>query len=429
MASLITKVSLLSRTTIFLEFDNAIGPTLGDLQTIGNYTLDNGRSISAADGYADRTAVSLTVNSALDSGVLYTLTLSSPPLTGDVNGNISNNIVKILAGALNDVTYVVSTPRFYVDESTQYLAGLPPPYGGTTAPAEVPVSISSVQVLSSTSIRVNFSEVLNVNTALTSNDVWGISPTLTISNVEPEAPTQASYVIITVSEMTQSQAYTVSLYCADGGVMTGNFTGTGTSPTVASAQALSGTSVKITFSEGMTNNADLLDPTHYVFTPGGGSNAITADTVSPEGVTYPTYVTVTLDAEMTIGTSNYSVEVSDLVIDSVGNTLDPGNDTATFSGVGIAPAIVSLYASYTDRRSLYVKFNRPVKQVSAGNSDDALNVSNYSLYETVTLLPITIFSISTVSSSEVKLTTATLSLSKSYSLDVVNIEDLAGNPV
>lgn len=117
----------------------------------------------------------------------------------------------------------------------------------------------------------------------------------------------------------------------------GEFEGEGVAPTVVSAEALSGDRVRVTFSEAMTLEAALIDPTNYVITEDMGSDARTVVDVSANGQLEPTYVILTLDGTLTPGTENYEVEVSN-VRDLALNDIDTDADTATFDGTVVTGA-------------------------------------------------------------------------------------------
>lgn len=115
-----------------------------------------------------------------------------------------------------------------------------------------------------------------------------------------------------------------------------SFVGVGVDPQVSSATATTGTQVLVTFSEAMTSDAELTDPTNYTITEDLGSDARTVDHVA---ILSPTEVLLTLDGVLSFGTLNYSVEVADTVTDLAGNTLDSGADSADFSGHAAVPVV------------------------------------------------------------------------------------------
>lgn len=118
--------------------------------------------------------------------------------------------------------------------------------------------------------------------------------------------------------------------------LTGSFVGIGVAPRVASAAAQTQSTVRVVFSEPMTNNAALTTAANYVLTPDFGSAARTVTSVL---VASTTIVVLALDGALTPGTDNYQVAVSDLVIDVAANTLDPAFDTADFGFSGaVTPA-------------------------------------------------------------------------------------------
>ena len=201
-----------------------------------------------------------------------------------------------------------------------------------------------------------------------------------------------------------------------------NWVGVGLSPTVFSAVA-GVAHVRVNFSEAMTNNALLLATTSYVFAPGGGSVAVTALTVTPESTTYPSYVDVTLNAHLTIGTANYTLTVNAGLEDKAGNIIDPAGLTAIFNGVAYRATfvVIPLPASLSRLRVIY---SWPVKQVNPANADDALHLANYSVTAGVIVT-----GVATVSSTEVEVTLSGQEYAHTYTMAIANVEDVSNNEV
>lgn len=208
--------------------------------------------------------------------------------------------------------------------------------------------------------------------------------------------------------------------------ITANFTGTGIKPQVQSAGGLSVTVVRVHFSEAMDNNAALKNVASYTVAEDVGSVARTVASISPEQAVGPTYLDLTLDGEMTAGTNNYNVQVSTSVKDLAGNTLDPAADDVDFHGYGSKPVIRRVVAGADDLTKVRVTFSKAVKQVSSGNSDDALNPDNYTVAGSSS---VAVSSVSTVTTNIIELTVGGQVAGGEYVLTVVNVEDLYNNAI
>lgn len=104
----------------------------------------------------------------------------------------------------------------------------------------------------------------------------------------------------------------------------------GVPPVLTSAWTLSATRVLVIYSMRMLRDLNLMFTPNYVITPAGGSAARTVTLVTvphASGV----YALLDLDGELTPGTNNYQVTVSN-VRSLRGILIDPNEDTATFSG-------------------------------------------------------------------------------------------------
>lgn len=104
-----------------------------------------------------------------------------------------------------------------------------------------------------------------------------------------------------------------------------------THPQVSSAFAESSRVVRVLFSEAMTNDDELTDVANYTLTPDVDNVGRGVVSVEPEPVTYPTYVRITFDGDLSNGDDNYNIEVDTAVTDSIGTTLDTAYDDADFS--------------------------------------------------------------------------------------------------
>jgi hypothetical protein len=142
-----------------------------------------------------------------------------------------------------------------------------------------------------------------------------------------------------------------------------DFTGQGTDPAIQSATASSSTTVDVTFTEEMLNNAALTTPTNYSF-PGGPTTLTPTNVVRLSG----TQVRVTVN-EMLNGGS-YTVAAAN-IYDLAQNPIDPTPEP--FTGVGIGPYIAFVTALATDQ--IRVTFSETV------NPTDAVDVGNYQIYK------------------------------------------------
>lgn len=197
-------------------------------------------------------------------------------------------------------------------------------------------------------------------------------------------------------------------------------------PRVASAVALSQTQVRVVFDEAMQNDAALANPVNYTLTPAGGSVARTASLASPQPGGFPTFVDVFLDGEMTDGVANYTVEVNN-VADVGGNPIDVVFNDAIYDGIGIQPRAGNARGVAPAFTEVELSYNEAVKQVNAGNGDDALNPANYAIVGT---------SVVTVNSVNAGPTANTVELVITgmvdlgvYTLTISNVEDIANNVI
>lgn len=113
--------------------------------------------------------------------------------------------------------------------------------------------------------------------------------------------------------------------------------------------------------------------------------------------------------------------------DVAGNPVNPPNPSFYIDGWGgNRPDIQRVIAYYDDLTKLRVVFTKAVKQVSASNSDDALNPANYTITGPT---PVTVTAVTAVQSNIVELSVSGQVVGSEYQLDVQNVEDLANNPV
>ncbi len=111
---------------------------------------------------------------------------------------------------------------------------------------------------------------------------------------------------------------------------TGGGGGDTTPPQVSASSATNETTVRVTFNEPMSDNANLVNPAFYTFSGGLTASAVTRVNA--------TQVNVTVN-EMNNGTS-YTVTVSTSgPTDTAGNPLSGSANTSTFTGVGTSPTV------------------------------------------------------------------------------------------
>lgn len=196
-------------------------------------------------------------------------------------------------------------------------------------------------------------------------------------------------------------------------------------PTVVSVVVLSSDRLRVTFSVPMENDAALINPANYTITPVGMSSARLVVTVTPQVTECenPDYVDLTLNGEMTTGILNYNLLASN-VKNLFGVVITSPDDNLDFSGQGTPPS--AYRAVPITLTTIQVFFTEPVKQVSAGNPDDALNPANYTVTGTSA---VTVTGVASINPSVVELTLAGTVTPGSYELTLSGIRDLNNNLV
>lgn len=177
--------------------------------------------------------------------------------------------------------------------------------------------------------------------------------------------------------------------------------------------------IVVTFSVAVLNTPDLLDSTKYSVTPPGGAPA-----VSVTGVTYGgTQVTLAIAGDVR-GGGAYQVA---LLANTARSSVTGGGNVAAAAGFTItAAALAVVSATPLSATTLRVAFSKAVRQVSSGNSDDALHVANYAITSSAGSLAVS--AAASVQSDTVDLTTAA-EMPGFYTLTVSNVKDLAGNAI
>jgi hypothetical protein len=206
-------------------------------------------------------------------------------------------------------------------------------------------------------VRVTFNEPMTDDAALNDPGSYTIdedmgSAARTVDAVTPEAVAEPTYVDLDLDGEctvgTNNYAVTVDTAVVDaaGNALDAAHDSADFSPArppgepqVASAESLNPRRVRVTFNEPMTDDATLRDPDSYTIDEDVGSDARTVEGVLVEPATYPSYVDLDLDGDLSLGTDNYTVTVDLAVEDAGGTSLDPAHASADFSGLRAAGAL------------------------------------------------------------------------------------------
>jgi len=167
-------------------------------------------------------------------------------------------------------------------------AGLGPvAFAGWASSADLP-KMTSVDVVSSIRIRLNFSQPMKKDTKLLNTSNYQVNPDeagaigVTIQSVSPEPISLPTYVELNISEMTDGKAYIAAIAphgvpncptnAAGLGIDPGHdekpFTAVGDAPTILRVEPISANRVNVVFSENMKDNADIRDISKYSFDKG-----------------------------------------------------------------------------------------------------------------------------------------------------------------
>src|SRR3990167_9750269 len=122
--------------------------------------------------------------------------------------------------------------------------------------------------------------------------------------------------------------------------LTGSFLGIGTNPTVTAIVPINEESVRIFYSTLMSSSVIFNSTSSYSIIP-TGSVSLTAISISPEAATYPNYVDLLFDKEMTNGVSNYSLNLNSGIVDYLNQGITPLS--YSFSGYGTPPYVDDVY--------------------------------------------------------------------------------------
>jgi len=162
-----------------------------------------------------------------------------------------------------------------------------------------------------------------------------------ISVVESDPPANGKIFKITSEEMVTGTS-NINLICNGVKDLNGisrnssiNYSGIGENPTIISVKALSNRSIKITFSEQMLSDVNLLGSMSYTLID--GENTFYANSVVAEqGATNPSYVSVEFNADVVYNTPQIGGKLVQLlvnpnIVDKIGNKLDSESTRIVFS--------------------------------------------------------------------------------------------------
>lgn len=192
------------------------------------------------------------------------------------------------------------------------------------------------------------------------------------------------------------------------------FTGVGIIPIVESASVIDVSTIRVQYSKLMFYDSELEKAANYVFS---GPTSLTSSLVSASDSGGKTRADVTLNEEMLTGGA-YTIEASN-VADLVGNPLDTGNDTADFTGEGVAPR-VGAAATVIDETTVRIVYDERVVDAQAED------VSSYSILPTLAISSVTRI----IDDFTYELITATHAPNELYTITVSSaVEDIAGNTI
>lgn len=211
-----------------------------------------------------------------------------------------------------------------------------------------PKMLSAVAQSNGTQVLVTFDQAMLQNATFFNVANWAVTPGHAVSVVA--GPTSATARLTITPEMLAGASLNVAAVniqnvlaeVIDPSFDDVNFTGVGVRPEVASVVATGDTTIRVTFTEGMTDNAALNASDNYVLSPvSGGAVPLVIAQVQPEVATNPTYVDLTVN-EMTDG-ATYRLAMSGTLLDAVGNLLDTGApaNTVDFTGSGTLPDVTT----------------------------------------------------------------------------------------
>lgn len=187
-------------------------------------------------------------------------------------------------------------------------------------------TVSSITVLSSTSVR------LNLAGSVASDATWATAGNFTITSGTGAAVTVSSAaasgnpgssITLTTSEHTNGATYTVAWSGLTNVTSSSTtYTGQGVAPTISSATFTAAQTMRVTFSEVVTNNAALTTVGNYTLTPTAGAG------FNPTTVTRISSTVVDLTVDRSLGAATGTLAIAN-VTDHPGNALSPSSSNVT----------------------------------------------------------------------------------------------------
>jgi len=107
--------------------------------------------------------------------------------------------------------YRLDWSRFYSPTTSQARMYGEPAIGIAAPVPEIDLSISSIDVLNPTNLRLNFDVPAKDNEALRSANNYVITPSLEIFSVTPEAVANPTHVVLTTAEQKQGESYALEI--------------------------------------------------------------------------------------------------------------------------------------------------------------------------------------------------------------------------
>jgi len=289
--------------------------------------------------------------------------------------------------------------------------------------------VDTAEAIEPRKIRVMFDDLMKHDVALETPGNYGItgptSPTAT--EVTPHDAGGVTYCdVVFTGAVTHGELYQVEvsgvLDAAENPIDTGHDTGsfTGMNPEVASAEAQADHRVRVTFNMAMKhasaeNPDDALNPANYELTwPILETNVTSVDLVQAS----PTVVDLNLDAEMTEG-GEYTVTVSDV---ETSGSFPLYVDEADFEGIGTAPWLDS--ADCTAFDTVVVWFD----ELMVHNAN-LIDPENYTFEGPTALTTEEVMAEDVSGQTKCTLTVSGFMHDDNYQVNVVEVIDLAGNPI
>lgn len=286
----------------------------GEVRVEGTGHLTFIRALTGAgairvEGQADLVPILPTVVSVVPSSpTVLRMTFDEPmlnntPLVDPANYTITSLANGVPVAALSVVAEAVAFPTFVDITTTEHTdaESYQASVSGITSQGSEPIDpvlnvgaytgigadpqVAAAVALNATKVRVTFNEAMDLNGAELENPLnYTITPTaggatVFVISVSVPAGVNPSFVELVVSEMTDGAAYQVEV--ASGGPIrdaafnpldaafdTAAFTGAGDAPLLLRVVPLSKTRVDVSFNETMKDNADIRDPSNYVWDNG-----------------------------------------------------------------------------------------------------------------------------------------------------------------